>query len=73
MEVTLDDEENDKLVDIMEKVETIGKDTLEEIFSEAETSACGTGTISGKKINVQSNTKDIILDQQRNSKPACFP
>ena len=77
MELTLDDEQNDELVDIMEKVETVGKDTLEEIFTEAETSTCGAGnTLRHIWEDDKHNTKDIILDQQRNSKCAysyCFP
>lgn len=70
MEVTLDDEQNDELVDIMEKVETVGKDTLEEIFSEAETSTYGAGNTLRRiwKDDKRNTNKDIILDQQRNSK-----
>ena len=68
MELTLDDEQNDELVDIMAKVETVGKDTLEEIFTEAETSACGAAnTLRCIWEHDKRNTKDIILDQQRNS------
>lgn len=69
MEITLDDEQNDELVDIMKKVESVGKDALEEIFSEAETSTGDTlrHIWEGDK---RSNTTDIILDQERNSKCA---
>ena len=71
MEITLDDEQNDELVDIMEKVENVGKDTLEEIFLEADT--CGAGnTLRQIWEDDKRNTKDIILDQQRNSKYACM-
>ena len=70
MELTLDDEQNDELVDIMAKVETVGKDTLEEIFTEAKTSASACGAANTlRRIweDDKRNTKDIILDQQRNS------
>ena len=59
----MDDEQNDELVDIMGKVETVGKDALEEIFSEVETSTGNTlkHILEKDKCN---NTMDIILDQQ---------
>ena len=71
MEITLDDEQNDELVDIMEKVENVGKDTLEEIFLEADT--CGAGnTLRQIWEDDKRSTKDIILYQQRNSMHACL-
>ena len=67
MEVTLDDDQNDEMVDIMDKIDTVGKQTLEEIFMDAESSGVGR---SVRKIweDDKRNTKDVKKDQKRNSK-----
>ena len=43
MEVTLDDDQNDEMTD---KIEAVGKTTLEEIFSEAESNGAGSSVRS---------------------------
>ena len=63
----MDDEQNDELVDIMEKFETVGKDALEEI---SETSTGDTRRRIWED-DKRSNTTDI-LDQQQNSMYMCI-
>ena len=67
LEVTLDDNQSDELVEIMDKIETVGKETLEEILLEAESSGVGS-SIRGIWKDDKRNTKDIKIDQQQNSK-----
>lgn len=67
MEVTLDDDQSDQMVEIMDKVDTVGKKTLEEIFMEAE--SCGVGSsVRGIWEDDKRNVKDLKTDQERNSK-----
>ena len=63
MEVTLDDDQSDEVVEIMDKIDTIGKKTLEEIFMEAESSGVS-GSVRGDN---RQNMKDVKTDQERNS------
>ena len=69
MEVTLDDEQSNEMVEIMDKIDTVGKKTLEEIFMEAESSGVG-GSVRGIWEDDKRNMKDLKTDQERNSK--CF-
>ena len=69
MEVTLDDDQNDEMVEIMDKIDTIGEKTLEEIFMEAESSGIGS-SVRGIWEDDKRNMKDLKTDQKRNSK--CF-
>ena len=67
MEVTLDDEQSDEMVEIMDKIDTVGKKTLEEIFMEAESSGVGS-SVRGIWEDDKRNMKDLKTDQERNSK-----
>ena len=70
MEVTLDDDQNDEMVDIMDKIDTVGKQTLEEKFMDAESSGLG-GSVRKIWEDNKQNTKDVKKDQKRNSKFYC--
>ena len=61
MEVTLDADQSDEMVEIMDKINTISKKTLEEIFTEAESSGVG-----GRGIweDDTRNIKDLHTDQE---------
>ena len=67
MEVTLDDEQSNEMVEIMDKIDTVGKKTLEEIFMEAESSGVGS-SVRGIWEDDKRNMKDLKTDQERYSK-----
>ena len=67
MEVTLDDDQSDELVEIMDKIEEVGKTTLDEIFLEAESSGVGS-SIRGIWEEDKWNMKNLKKDQEQNSK-----
>ena len=67
MEVTLDDDQSDELVEIMDKIEEVGKTTLDEIYLEAESSGVGS-SIRGIWEEDKRNMKNLKKDQEQNSK-----
>ena len=67
LEVTLDDEQSDGVVEIMDKVDTVREKTLEEIFTETESSGPGVGSsVRGIGEDDKRSVKDI--KKKRNSK-----
>ena len=72
LEVTLDDDQSDEMMEIMDKIDTVEKQTLEDIFSEAESASSGVGnSVRGIWQDDKRNMKDLMLDQGRNGKCPC--